>query len=844
MKIQLKTLLLGLSLCASMSTAFAQSKANKQYELKAFHLAVKSYIRYINQNPSDGVAMANLADCYRHLNQMQEAMEWYERAMSTPKDIEAEHFLYYGKVLMAIGSYDRALDQFRQYAQINEEVGRHYMDKANYAKTQRGNRSPYKVMNEAGMNTSAAEFGPAFYQVDQLVFSSGRTDAVKPSDLRNGVSNWLFLATQQSNGALEPVVLINKAVKKKSSEGPVSYSADGSMVAITRNNFVDGKRHLPSGGMKLDLYLAKVDAEGGWSNAEPFPYNDSEYSTGFAHLAADGNTLYFASDRPDANHLGGLDIYVSYKTKDTWSTPENLGPAINTPGDEITPYFDGRNLYFASNWHPGLGGYDVFRSEKSGGRWSRITHLGVGVNSPRDDYGFIYDGIMNKGFFVSNREQGNGLEDIYSITQAFEEIALQVINASDEQPIADVTIDFVECGLETYQTDEKGMYIFPLQNNMNCRILIRKEGYLTSSIQLSDAELREKKRYQVVLQREGEEYAGSIIDGVSRIPISDVYVRATNQVTGKFVETVADEDGEYALSLSPNAMYIIRYSKAGYTDMNRTLPTADGTDRTILGTFPMQRVGEIAPIPPVEDLAVRDSLSGDDMATAPVARPDAPYQDGVVISTEPAVTPPIATTATTSTPTYTGTVYSVQIAATKQLQLAEYERLKGTFDNIYYVKSFDLHKVRVGPYIDKLEAARAMRQLEYRGFEGAFIVLEEGENLGDSAVIHPNAIGGAALASADNFTTKSVKTNNDVIKGGYKIRLGSYTKPKQSFRDTKVKQYGVVEKRIQGKWTIMLLGGFATAKDAKGVLNRVRSAGFKDAFVIEELSDGELRKVQ
>lgn len=834
MKLALKTILTGLLVFAiSSSSIFAQSKANKQYELKAFHLAIKSYVRYINQNPSDGAAMAKLADCYRHLNQMQEAMEWYERAMSTPNDIDSKHFLYYGKVLMANSSYDRAMDQFRRYAQIDEEVGRHFIDKANYAKSQRNDRSAYEVMNVAGVNTSASEFGPNFYQENQLVISSARTDAVKASELRAGATNWLFLTEEKASGAIEPVSLINQGIKKKVSEGPVSYSADGRIVAITRNNFVDGKRHISSSGMKLDLYFAQVDAEGGWSNSEPFPYNDPEYSTGFAHLAADGNTLYFASDRPDANQIGGFDIYVSFRTGETWSTPENLGPVINTPGDEITPYFDGRNLYFSSDWHPGLGGYDIFRSEKVSGRWSRIAHLGTGVNSSRDDYGFIYDGILNKGYFVSNRDQGNGVEDIYSVSQAFEEIVLRVVNAADSSPLDAAMVDFVDCGLNSYYTDEDGIYSFPLQENMNCRVLIRKDGYLTSSLLLSDAELRSKKSYEIALQREGEEYVGSVIDGVSRIPVSEVYVRATNQVTGKFVETVADVDGEYILPLSPNAMYIIRYSKAGYMDMNRTLPTGNGADRTILGAFPMQRVGETDPIPPVEDLAGRDEISGE--PDVPVTRPDAPpFEDGVIINDG---------VDGSSGDTF-DKVYAVQIAATKKLNKLEFEHLRSEFGNIYYTKSYDLNKVRVGPYPDKLEAARIMRKLEYRGFEGAFIVTEDGRTTDGVVMVSPDTAGGEAVASNDSFTPREVNDGNEIIRGGYKIRLGSYTKPKQSFRDTKIKQYGLIEKRVKGKWTIMLIGGFQSSSDAQGVLGRVRSAGFSDAFVVEELPGGELRKVR
>lgn len=817
--------------------------------------------------------MANLADCYRNLNQMQEAMEWYERAWSTPNDIDVVHHLHYGKVLMANSSYDRAMDQFRRYAQIDEEIGRHFIDKANFAKAQRANRSPYQVQNVGSINTSSAEFGPSFYQDNQMIFSSGRTDGLSASDLRgSGAQNWVFLAEEKPSGLLEPVSMVNLDRKQKYSEGPVSYSADGSLAAITRNNFVDGKRHTSASGMKLDLFFAQVSPDGGWSTVQPFPYNDPEYSTGFAHLAADGNTLYFASDRPDANQIGGFDIYVSFRTGDTWSTPENLGPIINTPGDEITPYFDGRNLYFSSDWHPGLGGYDVFRSEKASGQWSRSMHLGSGVNSARDDYGFIYDGIQNKGYFVSNREQGIGVEDIYSVTQAFEEITLRVVNASDKSPVADATVDFVDCGLSSYTTDAEGVYSFPLQDGMNCRVLIKKNGYLSSAIQLSDTELREQRNFEVDLRREGEDYTGSVIDGISRLPISSVYIRATNQVTGQYVETVADEDGEYTLALSPNAMYIIRYSKAGYMDMNRTLPTGNGADRTILEVFPMQRVDGTQPVAGEEDLSDRVAR-GPQVPTTPsttgtttTTNPDYRTNNGGNVVSRPNTTTGTTNTTTTTTGTpqtgtrvinststsanYGETVYAVQIAADRVINKKEFDHLSNEFGNVYYVQSFDLTKVRVGPYWDKYEAARIQRKLLYRGFKGAFIVTEDGKTIGNVVTTSPDAIAESGSTYAPPTTTapstssSSSGGNYGTIRGGYKIRLGSYVRPRQSFRGDKVSQYGTIEQRKKDKWTIMLLGGFQSAADARAILGRVRAAGFKDAFVVIEEPNGALTKVK
>ncbi|MEL6124552.1 MAG: SPOR domain-containing protein, partial [Bacteroidota bacterium] len=128
-------------------------------------------------------------------------------------------------------------------------------------------------------------------------------------------------------------------------------------------------------------------------------------------LSFDGNALYFSSNRPGG--LGGFDIYVSYLKDGNWSTPENLGPSINTAGNDITPHFDGETLYFASDHHFGLGGYDLFTSRIVEGEWSDPKNMGKGVNSPADDYYLTPNVSEGAYYFTSNRLGGRGKDDIY-----------------------------------------------------------------------------------------------------------------------------------------------------------------------------------------------------------------------------------------------------------------------------------------------------------------------------------------------------------------------------------------------------------------------------------------------
>ena len=188
----------------------------------------------------------------------------------------------------------------------------------------------------------------------------------------------------------------------------VAFSPDGKTLASGSSDKT----------VKLKLYrLVYLPNENRWGDQliEAVPFNDREYSVGHAALTADGQTLYFASDKPGG--YGGVDIYKSVRDQSgNWAAPTNLGPSINTSGDEMFPFVsnDG-TLYFSSNGHLGLGGLDVFSatavSTKEG--WSAPENLGFPINTNSDDFGYIIDKENKNGYFVSNRAGGKGDDDIY-----------------------------------------------------------------------------------------------------------------------------------------------------------------------------------------------------------------------------------------------------------------------------------------------------------------------------------------------------------------------------------------------------------------------------------------------
>lgn len=762
------------------------NKANKQYELHAYNLAIQSYILSLERRPNNLDAIAMLADCYYYTNQMEKAesryREWIEKSKQQRKSFVSDHLLLLSKTLIALARYSEAEEVLKMYSQKDPSESNRLIQKCDFARSQLGVPSSYLVSNEF-INSPSSEFGAAF-QGDQVVFSSARTDIQRTSAGWTGKAlNQLFRSRVGTNGFLDPPVFLRSGLENQYNVGPVAFDPKGEYVIYTKNNFTDGTRQIPEAGMELSLYIAQLNASGQWVNERPYPYNGTDFSTGYPAVSPDGETLYFASNREGG--FGGYDIYVSYKMGNTWSAPENVGPIVNTPGNELSPFFDGQTLYFASDWHPGFGGLDVFRAERTNSRFLKIYHLGNAVNSPRDDFGFIFDNFKNIGYVTSNRAGGKGHEDIYKVFKSADNIVLRVKNASDGQPIEKAIVDFANCGEKSFETDASGLYSFQAIQGLNCDVVVRKEGYLSSTLRVSTVGLNNNRRLEVSLTRLGEEYPGKVLSYTTRQPVAGVTIIATNLKTQSSSETSTDLNGDYALALTPANPYVIRYSRPGYQDVNRNINTADGRDRSILGIISM----------------LSTSASPDDVTVDPNV-----------------VNPPGVGT----DPTNPGTIrpgYAIQVAALGSPVLTSFRDLEN-YGTVYYVQEGSRYKIRVGVFDSRDDASRALSTIKARGYRGAFIVDEQGQDM--------------PKGPDSNIGTGS--------SGRYKIQLAAYSNTKW-FDPSGVKNLGVIEDRKKGNLTVKYLGDFNSMSSAESALRQAKQAGFSGAYIVEEVN-GELQKVQ
>jgi outer membrane protein OmpA-like peptidoglycan-associated protein/tetratricopeptide (TPR) repeat protein len=239
---------------------------------------------------------------------------------------------------------------------------------------------------------------------------------------------------------------------------------------------------------RLTIYTAKF-TNGKWSDVEPFAYNKpEEYSIGHPAISPDGNILYFASDMPSGS--GATDIYYCLKNSDgTWAKPVNAGNTINTNGKELFPWMasDGA-LYFSSDGLAGLGGLDIFSSKGSKNSWSAPENLKFPLNSSRDDFSICFTNPGKEGYLASNRASGIGSDDIYHFVEnppkdlMVAVIAKEKLDNNKLVPLSGVDIEIINktsTKSQSFTTDANGS----LYNLADCgtfyEIKGKKEGYLS-----------------------------------------------------------------------------------------------------------------------------------------------------------------------------------------------------------------------------------------------------------------------------------------------------------------------------------------------------------------------------
>jgi outer membrane protein OmpA-like peptidoglycan-associated protein len=461
-------------------------KAEKLYKDLAYHEAIPLYESYLQKHDSAS-AMAHLGDCYRLTSQYPKAEYWYQKAVDKG-GVEPKYKLHLAQMQQVNGKYDEAA---KWYAKYKEEVpedrrSNNEMKACSDYGQYLLSRDRYTVKN-LDFNSPGYDFSSAL-TTEGLVFSSSRdsSKAISREHTWTGTEFFDIYSVKGDKTAFGKPQRLKGDAATKYHEGAVSFTQDYKKVYFTRNNFDNNKvRTSADKIVKLKIYESEVDGKT-WKNDKPFAYNNNEYSVGHPALTPDGNTMYFVSDMPGG--FGYTDVYVTKKEGESWGTPKNLGPEINTEGREMFPFVDkDGELYFASDGHGGLGGLDNFRvkfNEKTG-KAGKIRNIGAPINSSYDDFGMHFGKDKSYGYFTSDRVDGKGLDDIYSFNDDGIYLEGIVVDAKTGEPICNskvimnAKVNKAEQGRTNTECD--GEFEFNVVRNTDYCFVGSAEGYSTNS---------------------------------------------------------------------------------------------------------------------------------------------------------------------------------------------------------------------------------------------------------------------------------------------------------------------------------------------------------------------------
>lgn len=396
----------------------AMKKGDKFYALGEYYDASVQYKKAYSATPAKeratrGKRALKLADCYRRINYAQRAIAAYNNVLRYGQADSLTH-LYLAQQLMKNGSYKEAARHFRTMLDSvpgcrMAEVG---LRSAEMAPKWKEAGSQYTVKRENFFNSRRADYSPmlAGDNNDQLYFTSTRND-VKGDELSGitGTKNGdIFVSTKDEKGKWTKPEDIDTELNSAFDEGVCSFTPDGKTMYLTQ--CVTDPTY-----PRYAQICTSPRADAAWGKATPLQVTRDTLSS-YAHPAVspDGLWLYFTSDMPGG--LGGLDLWRVRLTTSGLGGVENLGAPINTEGDEMFPTFrPNGDLYFSSDGHPGMGGLDIYiaRPDTTAGGWT-IEHPGYPLNSQGDDFGMTFEGLLNRGYFSSNRGDGKGWDHIYS----------------------------------------------------------------------------------------------------------------------------------------------------------------------------------------------------------------------------------------------------------------------------------------------------------------------------------------------------------------------------------------------------------------------------------------------
>ncbi len=487
-----------------LKTALSELREGDRYYYLGplFHTtAIEHYLIAYQLNPDNSELNLKIGHCYLNSPQKTKSIPFLEKANELKKHSDPVLDYYLGRAYHLNMDWDKAERKYQAYkmtlgakAQDKLKDIKKKLEECRYGREQVKDSVKVRIDNVgSAINTTFPEYGPVISADESVLFFTSRRNTTTGGrmDLSLNVYYEDIYVINKEENSWKNAENIGKPVNTEKHDATISLSPDGQMLYIYKDDMGDG-----------NIYMCKLNGQQ-WSEPKkmPEPIN-SKYHESSISVSYDGRTAYFVSSRPDGS-FGKRDIWICHKGKDNkWGEAQNIGNSINTEYNEEGVFIhpDGKTLYFSSQGHKTMGGYDIFKSVYNADTksWSEPENLGYPINTPDDDLFFVMSASGRHAYYASAMAGGYGDKDIYMITfpepptEEGPQLTLLkgiVFDEKTSKPLfANIEItdnEKNEVVAEFESNSNSGKYLVSLPSGKNYGIAVNAQGYLFHSENLN-----------------------------------------------------------------------------------------------------------------------------------------------------------------------------------------------------------------------------------------------------------------------------------------------------------------------------------------------------------------------
>ncbi len=555
-----------------------------------FENALVNYLDAYQITPKNAILCYKIGHIYFTTNRLEQAVPFFEKSVTISGDKSSESQYYLSRSYQLLGANDKAIEEFNAYksalnnnSKISAEIKHLQIDRtethirhAQNAKEITKQEVPILIRNMGSkVNSAYPDYAPIITDDMKTIYftsrrkgsTGGKIDKEDKFEFED-----IYTSTLDNNEQWSEPVKIKGAVNTKTHEATVTLSSDGKRMIIYRPD-ANG-----------DLFES-IQTNGEWSKPLPLKGINSKYREVHATFSPDGNTIYFTSNNPLYAMNGSMDILVSTRqTNGIWSKPVNIGSDINTNNDELYVHMssDGKTLYFSSEGHNSIGGFDIFKCNlQEDGKWSVPINVGYPINSIGDDISMYFSKNGDIGWFDSDRKGGFGYKDIYqmiNLSGRKKPVIIEVREKGSEKLLtADVTLTPTkskETEIIKLESDQNLIYQKEVNVFEKFQLNVSKKFYTSHSSEIStyfssfdSIETPVKKVVYLELPN-NLLFKGATFDKETLKPVHPVIeVFANNK---RIMRADSSKGGEFSLTLNRGKSYHLIARADGYLPLRDT----------------------------------------------------------------------------------------------------------------------------------------------------------------------------------------------------------------------------------------------------------------------------------